>query len=436
MNGKIQKVKQNKKIVAIICVMLMVTSMLSIGAYAYTDTSINGVDFTDMPFTMSQYPNQANSFVAGTASGGNYLIWFDYDANYYLAGYKTGSSYYVVAISDNNYGHVKYYYNRTSAGAYTDTAVSTINGYWYHIVSSYDLITASETIPLFNSSQELFQAFADWIENPPVEYNSSSLRNYALPAGNAIILNVGGINGTGSISQTTVDAYWTYATNIAGGSTRSVPNPITVPLNFTSQYTWTSIGKKNLLGQYHNFETSFSYSGGTSPTLYYVIVNPTVNDYISGDGVQTPIRENATIYISATEINSFQIVQLNTEYSYGGVWQAEQSGDTATGTYNPDTQEWEVTNDTTGDPFVPTFGGDNTISSGSTSIRDFLQQIANTISGFFNGAIGAVSTLVNAGKDFFNVLIGLYSWLPPSVYAVLTSALVIVITIGVIKVFI
>lgn len=284
--------------------------------------------------------------------------------------------------------------------------------------------------PFFASREDCFSALADVCENgiPPV--TEPRTLNLTLPAGNVAYIE---LPSSGSIpfSASTTSALdhstpWT-GSNQTWGFSSSLPNSsFTLPLSGTSPFSWSGSGRNTIFGTYR----SWSYSANVSGSQYLVVCNPAFP-------TDTPENQaiNGPITISVGSALQYKVYSLDTEWRNGALV-GESSDTTFTGNWDDTSGTWTTTNDLTGEPDTPQAGGNNIASESSKNINDWLQSIANSISGFFNGAIGAVTTLVSSASDFVRSISGLYSWLPSPVYSVLISALIIAITIGVIKVFI
>lgn len=269
-------------------------------------------------------------------------------------------------------------------------------------------------------------------------FDQAHVVDYPLEAGNVAFIDITNINATFTFSISTYITSWTNTALQYYGVLNQIPQSFSVPLSGTSIINWQGTGKSDFLGRYNTFSFSGSASGSASGHnhVYLVVVNPLSQLATNNsDGTISPSGGNPTINIHVSSANGIRVFNLKETFSYGAP-SAESSGSTYTGHVDLSTGDIYFTNDQTGEVENPAYGGDSLVDTATTTINDFLQRIATTISSFFTGAIGAVSTLVSAGSAFINQLISLYSWLPAPVYAVLSSALIIVITIGVIKVFV
>lgn len=261
----------------------------------------------------------------------------------------------------------------------------------------------------------------------PVE--SYSL-NYSLPAGNVIFVELPQ-NVENSFIATTSSAIdhsnpWT-SSNQTYGFFDSIPSAISAPLSGTQNFTWYGTGSNSVFGTFKSWRSSHDIQSGK----YLAIVNPAYpNDSPENQAL------NGSIGIYVDKAISFKVFQLNAGWTNGTI-DNSSTGTIYDGSYDPDNQTWSTVDQTTGLPSNPISGGYNAgFSTDGMTIADWLENIAHQISGFFKGAIGAVTTLANAISQFAGTLQALYIWLPPAVQAILTSALILAITIGVIKVFV
>ena len=440
--------KQNKntyvKIFSIITTIIVLVSCISIPAFAYTDTSINSVDFTDQPITLETLQlsgYDVYGMIFGSTSNGNGSLY----ANFYSGNPTETYCFTYVNPNDSTKtkiafcglnvsavrvypGVMSYYGMNNRPGSFTvgnDTYLylelecQAQGGGW----GTYSLID----MPHFATLQAGLDALTDWISNPPVPADPHQL-SLSVPAGNALYIDVNDVTDLSiSMSMTTEVAHpYDWVTNQYYGYASSYPasfsgNPSgSVPIN------WHGYGQTTLFNRYKSFSWSLIPGGPTHQ--YFFIVNP----YASMDEYDQSF--NPTINVTVSGANGYKFYQMTGGISSDGTIGQQTDGTTASGTYDPSTEQWSTTNDQTGLPWSPSEGGGNLITT--NSINDWLKTIATQISNFFQGAIGAITTLVNAGSDLMHSLSGLYSWLPTPVYSVLTSAIILVITIGVIKVFI
>lgn len=462
--------KQNKKNVAVFLAVFVLFVSLSLPSFAYTDTSSNGVDFSDQPIpALSSY--DASSVmshgiqVASAKSGASYLYTDVYYASVPTQQGKLNEDVYtfynnangrIYCASNSKFSVVRVrFYPNNGNTTDTNTVSSTLNStYNLYYTSWYcaDYSDVLPTIPCFSSEDDGLTAVQDWINNPPVSVTPHSL-NYSIPAGYVAYFEIPS-NETIRASVTTTSgvpltpAQWA-STNVLYGYSSSLPSgAFTLPITGSTSFSWNT-GKTNLFGKSQHW--SWLGTINTS-SKYYFISNPTYSNVVGTNSngssmiVDNPSATNGYVDVYLSSVIDVKLFPLKSTITYdpsigayGGIDDGA-SGESYSVGYDDTTGQW-VTTDPTGNPVgvggVP-IGGDNSIDSIPTSdtIVDWLENIARTIGAFFRGAVGAVTTLVSAGSDFIHALVGLYSWLPGSVYAVLSSALILVIVIGVIKVFV
>lgn len=456
------KIKQNKNKAAILLSIFLIGvsgCLFAFPSYAYTDNSTNGVDFEDMPIPANNYIADAQTAYSaglyignGNLNGSNfymsvyssqdniYCFWCNNRVYYVGENVSNNSDYcYVITNRPDNYSQTTAYGNNVATNQQYNLSYTYCNfsGSWSDINLS---------IPIFDSINDGVAAVRDWIDNPPAPAVESHRFAGSLAPGYVAVFDVGGLSDINIVLGTTLFSgykYPGYSTTQAAGMIGSLPSTITLPMSGTSSISWSGSGQKNIIGQYQNFSFT-EHVTSTFSSQYYVVVNPLSGTAASGTVLESSSsNRNNNITILIDKVKNYKTYSLTESVSIGNNgWSEDTSsnGGTTTGQWDDDSGAWVGTNDQTNLPEnfndLPVGGGNTPLVNGSNSINDFLQDIANQIKGFFSGAIGAVSTLVGAGSAFINQLIGLYSWLPAPVYSVLSAALILVITIGVIKVFV
>lgn len=429
------KIKQNKNTPAVrvasaaLAVFVLLFS-LCVPSFAYSDTSINNIDFTDQPIPSISTLDNIRSMglkYGSIASGDSYVATTSSSDVYFFVYRNGGTAYYPCAVSQSNLASNSTAINLYpyASNQYLTWRQDNSTGLYYGNINSGTTMT-SVLVPAFNSLSAGLSAVLDWINNPPVVVTPHPV-SLSIPAGNALYIDVTGVSTVrASLSMTSEVAHpQSWVSNQYYGFTSSYPSSIAGNPSGSIPIPWSGFGDKTILNRYKSFSWSITSVGNSN---YLFIVNPyaTIDEYDQSF--------NPTIYITVQEAVGYKFYQLTGGIGSDGTIGQQSDGTTASGVYDPDTDSWTTTNDETGLPWTPQEGGGNIITE--NSINSWLQQISTQIGNFFSGAIGAVTTLVSAGSDFIQSLSGLYAWLPSPVYAVLTSALILVITIGVIKVFI
>lgn len=437
------KIKQNKNTPAVrvasaaLAVFVLLFS-LCVPSFAYTD-NWDG-NFTPLP-VLSSSPSAPFSDATLIFNTGGYMdqracSYSSADVYSFAVGTSGGSIniYFVSKTANSSIGNFSYHLNSHQSTNNTFT-ISDNTGDWYYFKSwgFYDSSSYRLYVPMYPTLQDGLDAIDATLEPPPPLTGEFS---YSLPAGNVIFVDVTNLNVAVDLSQNTPISYWGLGATQFSGTVSSIPSSFDLPISGTSIISWTGSGKADSFGKYSSWVSHATVSGITSDHnhLYYVVANPLQNNSTAGAGYDVSSVANGDITIHVSNSNSVKVYQLETSFN-AGVYDSNSAGDTFTGSNNG-SGGLSFTNDTTGNPDMPSFGGMTSPESSASTIHDFLQNIATQISGFFSGAIGAVSTLVSAGRDFMQSVSGLYMWLPAPVYTVLTSAIILVITIGVIKVFV
>lgn len=420
------------KILAIAMCTVIIASMLIIPTSADNITEFPEIAFTTEPqFTTAFY--ETTTYIGKDRN------------NYSIGAYNTGAdpiyvfyygTYNVCFISYTNVttgGTINSWYGNPSS--YGSISLTEDDGIFYQVSERYTEI--NEIIPQFTTLQDGIEAFKSYMEimSPVISLN------YSLPAGNAIYIELDRFQGA------MLYATMPQASYIFGGSdpfyganqtylfTDTLPSP--GPLNLNgSRIVWqkNTANGTAITGQTKN--AYYDFMGPYPNSKYLVIVNPAYY----GDTANGPYEflNNPPITIKAIGVKGVHVYSLYSSVvgntSGGFSVGTEITGDTWTGPIDPITGQpaFETTPESQPNP---TSGGGNLPTEGK-SINDWLENIAESISGFFNGAIGAINTLVSAISSFTGTLQSLYMWLPSPVYGLLTSAIMLAITIGVIKVFI
>lgn len=311
-----------------------------------------------------------------------------------------------------------------SANTYGNTRYSSIkDGHAYTDVTTN--LVMNVDISQYNNFDDAFNSVVNYQESSP----AYSL-NYSIPAGNVIFIELPNDNVENNFTASTSSAVdhsnpWT-TSNQKYGLLDSIPYIVNANISGTSNFTWYGIGSNSVFGTYKTWRSTHDIRTGK----YLCIINPS---YPS----DTPENQalNGAINITVERAISFKVYQLNAGWTEGSI-DNTATGVIYDGTYDENTSQWSTV-DQNGNSSSPVSGGSNAgFSTDGITVTQWLENIAHQISGFFTGAIGAINTLISAIGNIATELHGLYVWLPPAVQGILTSALILAITIGVIKVFI
>lgn len=288
-------------------------------------------------------------------------------------------------------------------------------------------------IPRFTTFNEAIDSFATYIDNPVPPPSSGSSLQYSLPPGNAIYIQVA--SGASYTLRTRMPESVLGSNHYPGNNqvitlVSSLPSGGTAPIS--PLIPWQQEGALSVLGLSRNA----SYTGTNASSGYLCIVNPL---YYSGTA-NGPYEflSNGSIDITIDTQQGFVVYPLDSSLGFTsglGVSVDTEILDTPfTGSIDSETGEivWQ---DSNGGSLAPTTGGGNLVSTSDT-IFDFLRNIGDEISTFLKGPIQAIQTVVSAIREFLGSFTQLYMWLPSPVYNLITSALMIALTIGVIKIFV
>lgn len=287
-------------------------------------------------------------------------------------------------------------------------------------------VTLISSIPVFSSLEDALSS-----------YTEGSSLNYSLPPGNVAFIEVGTSNtfylNTQFVEITGLFSGMFSKTSQTWGWSDSVVTSGSFPLSGHSLIPWAKGDQTNLLGQSHFGAASSSSLAGSGK--YLVIYNPL---YSYQNDSENNFEHNFNVNISCTDVRSLTVVSLKGNLASGieSSWTLTSTpdGEVWNGDIDPDTGIPSFT-DSQGNSGNPTYGGDNYISDTTQNFRGWLNGIVSSVLGVLESGRNAILTLVSGASSFFAVLPSLYNWLPSPVLSVLTSAMVLVLAIGVIKVF-
>lgn len=423
-------------------IILIVTLFPSLAVSASSES----VDFSDQPIPelsrdaasilssgMLLYSNASYYGRAGSVDNESVFV-FGYQAApngtvqfYFVTEVLSGSAW--VAATDYNS-------NSTYGGSFSNSRYNEDYDLYFYPVSSISPNPSNYTlnVPVFSTVSDGYAAVRDYIDNGGGSgVDDLHEVSFSLPQGNVAYIDISGNSGDSSEAYFSLyksmsfwdDRGYTSQSEYIGYA-NSIPSSIDVSggqFSGLSQFHWSGVPDYNIFGQAKNYQ----YLAGLNSSANYLVVYNAVGNQASSGGVALSVR--------VTQARSVRVIPLTTDYSDGGYSATGTDSDALDYTYDESSGTWSWSSG--GSASVgPVEGGNTVIDSGQLSINQWLQKIANDIGDFFSGAIGAVTTLIGYASDFIQSISGLYSWLPGPVYSVLISALIIAITIGVIKVFI
>lgn len=399
-------------IILILCLVLMLT-VFSLSSSASPDSFLNITD------------------------GGTYRVYQNVDTTVQLSSFNGSGQVYLFHDSSTN--RIKALLTSSDAsgsvvftGSYFSiNSKSQYNSVW--VSNSYQPVGQNQvlsTIPSFASNQDAVNEFLS--ESPDMGTTSSF--QYSLPPGNVAYIEFGG----SSAIKLTMDfpelsnSFGTpfHKANSAYSLVDSLP---TVGSSVASGtiIPWEKSGRLNLIGQ-----TSVGSFGPIGPiaTRYISVINPSYYDHVLVTGTY---RQNPSIQIEALNVLSIHVFPLQSEFSFNndtGQITTTIAGDSYVGDVDLETGElnWTAPD---GSSSAPPLGGNNLPEAGN-SIFDTLRSIASDFSDFLKGPVSAIRVVVSSIRDFLSSFTQLYIWLPSPVYNLITSALMIALTIGVVKIFV
>lgn len=402
----------------VVCVVFSLVGVLSVSAASFNDH----ITFENMPLTTG------DTFLSS---------WYRYEDNVNTATVVSGSEVYIFAsMSGNNWElYVCSPISQTVTIADPNNRDYILNNsyndvFYYSVYSFVSSFISGFYIPFYSTGSEGLEALAQVITSSS---SSGSSFQYSLPPGNAIYIQVS------SGASYTLDCRMpesVLGTNHYPGNNQvatlvqSLPSGGSAPSS--PLIPWSQTGALSYLGlsRYATYSASVASSG------YLCIVNPL---YYSGTA-NGPYEflSNGSIDITIDSQTGFWVYPLDSSLGFTsglGLDVSTEVLDTPfTGSIDPDTGEiiWE---DSDGGSSAPTTGGGNLVDTSET-IFDFLRNISQELSTFLKGPVSAIQTVVSSIRDFMSSFTQLYTWLPSPVYNLITSALMIALTIGVIKIFI
>lgn len=418
-----------------ICFLLILVLLLcgfSLSAYASSDIPILPFRETDVNYGL--YGFYLGDRIAGASSllGSYYAVatgdvsvyLFRVEGEYVYAVSTSSSSNVFAGLSDSSSPSMSWNVNSPCPG---------YSGYYYGfngLTTSTHFSPFNPDIPVFSSFEEGLSAVISYIENGPLV--DSSLQ-YSLPPGNAIYIQVP--SGASYTLRTRMPES-VLGSNHYPGNNQVITLVSVLPSGGVAPTSplvpWQQEGALSVLGLSRNA----SYSGTNASSGYLCIVNPL---YYSGTA-NGPYEflSNGSIDIVIDRQQGFVVYPLDSSLGFTsglGINVDTEILDTPfTGSIDSETGEilWQ---DSNGGSLAPTTGGGNLVSTSET-IFDFLRNIGDEISTFLKGPIQAIQTVVSAIREFLGSFTQLYMWLPSPVYNLITSALMIALTIGVIKIFV
>lgn len=361
------------------------------------------------------------------SSGYEVLAW-SYDERFLTSvgydGYKvnvSGSSY----VSDPDSSSRSLLRSSVWAGGISPQSSYTSGPHtvYYGYGLSMDTPTAV-ALPLYESRDAALSAAASW------DGSTGSVVSYSIPVGYAAYFK-----GSGSLALSTTftelsssSGDW-YPVTQKYSTGLSLPSGSThFPLEGSLSLSWRASGSLDPLGRGYYATTNVLMSNSG----YTCIYNPVFRQYGQGNNYFSNSAISFTGKISDIKLYklSGSVVAGEGITSTAPVDPSSDPSSVLSGTINEDGSL--TFTDGTGETAVPVAGGYNSLP-GSESITDILQNFVRSFKLVFEAPIEAIRSLIGSASSFMSALGGLWVWLPAPVSSLLSSALVVMVALAVIR---
>lgn len=428
---KEQQTNKHAPLAIMLCLLLLFSSLF-ITSSVFADTEVSLLVLPYSPDNMASLP----MIMGSSETACSYYE----DENLYCFCYPTytGSDRYNVLLcydSTSSNSPISFYkYNSGTVSTNTPSSWNVNSTYNIKYYGQWNNFPASnvnlDNVPVYSDLNTGLEAVRSYIDNPPP---SGDITNN----GNAIIVvNPGNVAYIGynsatfnflinldkPVSNFSSNARYGFATELPSGvltftpsSGNSLPLRKSVPDLLGRSATWVGSVDTDTIGYFIVYNPVYDLNGNTNKpirvtvTLGYMNVTqfPLTATDIGGDIVSSGNSDN--FYISdgmqgGTDLPSY--IYSNTD----------QSGNVTT------SPALTV-------PVTPYNYTEPSNGSAESGLQGFLQQILDLLS----APIKHIQNLYNSAVSFFNYLTSLWSWLPPELITIITSALVVLVVIGVVK---
>lgn len=358
---------------------------------------------------------------------------------------ENGSTWPIVGSFTSGAGF-EYSYSEINNILFCDSSVSVNNQTLFYNNNLPAVSGASEEIASYGSLAEAQAALVDALSN---YYPAPGTANfsYSLPPGNAIVIELTAqttqaqLIGSFNYYSSLFGSPWTGHNQRFGYSSEMPSASASFPLAGMNVIPWVKTGSTNVLGQSVTGVyqiPNVSINNGR----YLVVFNPYWGDDIQpGSGTSAlsntySLWENGSITVAVDHVANVKVIGLDStvELDENNNRVVVTNGNGQYYDRDMSNQQSNTFVDQDGNISSPSAGGGSN-SNSSTSFWSWLNGKIDDFMGLFNHGYDAIRTLVGEGSSFMSVVSSLYSWLPGSVLSVLTSALTLVIIIGVVKVF-
>lgn len=375
----------------------------------------------------------------------------------------SGSNYTIYACSnshtDTNQVYCYFYGPSAPSGTILIATLDNTTGLHYHNCGTMAL--ASINLPIFTSFEAGMAAAAAFL-GAAAQVDEQTYR-FTVPAGWVAYVQLEDPTQDVEISATmfnnsaligTNGSYWPSNATIRDGASYPTSG-MQFPISGAQTIRWfkDAGGATNLLGQtksarstfhptsnlieiYNPYHTGSTVYDSTEAATSWLAGDPNPNLVVtvtglSPDGIRMyPLSDRLDV---SSDAASFITSGSNDDYS-GYVESSNQPP--APEDADPDNPQPVISWKTPGgDPTpAPTPGGENEPIQ-SASIADILTNFLNRFTSLFTEGFEAIRNLSENASQFVSRLSSLYAWLPPQILGVLTSAIILAIIVGVLKVF-
>lgn len=449
-----------KRVFAVVCLLAFSLVLFVVPASAEDNTFPNQPLPKIGPLSSSNKTDGLNAF---RSYGSICYVSAQEDDDILLFLVPSGSNYQIVACSNSHTdsNQVYAYFYGASAPSGTKLIATLDNTTGLHYLNVGTMALSDINVPIFSSFDAGMAAAAAYL-GAAVQVDEQTYR-FTVPAGWVAYVQLEDPTQDVEISATmfnnsaligTNGSYWPSNATIRDGA--SYPTAGTqFPISGAQTIRWfkDAGGATNLLGQtkaarstftpttnlieiYNPYHTGSTVYDSTEAASSWLVGDPNPNLVVtvtglSPDGLRFyPLSDRLDV---SSDAASFITSGSNDDYDY---YKESVNQPPAPEDADPDNPLPVISFiDKNGDPTpAPTPGGENEPIQ-SASIADILTNFLNRFTSLFTEGFEAIRNLSENASQFVSRLSSLYAWLPPQILGVLTSAIILAIIIGVLKVF-
>ena len=452
-------IRSGKSLFIFLLAILLVCTIFAVPVFAYTPSQL-GNGFTPFPWVQSSSRPDGSLYVSdGLGPVNGHIYYLGYSStlkNIYWCYVHYGNNWQLYAMSDAYFSGISSYNDQfqsfsnssNSSQAYYENG-SIATGVYSTMITNAQVVSVPLYFSSFDDALDAFIEFRDGGFSTDVTERFL----YSMPSGYLLKLSSTASFSVDRRFYSVMNSTYNYLhlkNNSAGSdgvtdfrengafhgvvSSSSLVNGATLGSIFTgsgNEVPWQPTNA-NILGR----ATDYSYLGTQSWSVpvgssfviwypyYYGLTDPDINE--------PDISLN--LLISHSQPLSVEVIKIqadSTVYDNSVIVTSSLTGDSTTGS-QAETGDDQITITTTNTPTGGGNAGDAPLSD-NTSVLGVLSRLTNLITGLFHDAIDAIQSLVNTGSSFMQVVAGMFSWLPPELLGVLSSALIVIVVIGVVK---